>query len=92
MLSVVGLHYHTSPVFLPSEYFQLWGVPQENCNLQEVFNKARATSLPPHHNYGCYIELLSGATPPRGHLFSLSTPETNGMEKCMQESLVAGII
>ena len=70
----------------------LKGVPSEYLALQGVFNKARATSLPPHRPYDCAIDLLPGTSPPRGRLFSLSAPETKAMEKYINDSLAAGII
>ena len=70
----------------------LKGVPSEYLALQGVFNKARATSLPPHRPYDCAIDLLPGTSPPRGRLFSLSAPETKAMDKYINDSLAAGII
>ncbi|KAI7799367.1 hypothetical protein IRJ41_001167, partial [Triplophysa rosa] len=48
------------------------GVPEEYHDLRSVFNKSRATSLPPHHPYDCVIDLLPGTSPPKGRLYSLS--------------------
>ena len=75
---------NTSPDLssVPSQYHDLW----------EVFNKSRATSLPPHRSYDYAIGLLSGTSPPRGRLFSLSAPEHLAMEKYIGESLAAGLI
>jgi len=47
--------------------------------LKEVFNKFRATSLPPHRPYDCPIELLPGAAIPKGRLYSISGPEREAM-------------
>ena len=55
-------------------------VPTQYWDLKEVFNKAHATSLPPHRPYDCTIKLHPGTTPPRGRLYSLSGPETKAME------------
>lgn len=70
----------------------LTGVPLEYIDLKTVFSKARATTLPPHRRYDCPIDLLPGTTPPRGRLYSLSRPETEAMERYIQDSLAAGII
>ena len=70
----------------------LSSVPPEYHDLGEVFNKGRATSLPPHRAYDCAIDLLADTSPPRGRLFSLSAPERLAMEKCIGESLAAGLI
>lgn len=49
----------------------LQGVPADYHDLHAVFNKARATSLPPHRPYNCAIDLLPGMGPPNGCLYSL---------------------
>ena len=70
----------------------LSSVSVEYHNLGEVFNKSRATSLPPHRSYDCAINLIPGTSPPRGRLFSFSAPERFAMEKYIGESLAAGLI
>lgn len=35
----------------------LFNVPPEYLDLRQVFSKARASSLPPHHPYDCAIDL-----------------------------------
>lgn len=50
-------------------------VPPEYQDLHRVFNKTRATALPPHRPYDCSIELLPGSMPPKGCLFLLSVLE-----------------
>lgn len=42
----------------PPSSLELSQVPSEYHDLSEVFNKARATSLPPHRPYDCSIDLL----------------------------------
>ena len=83
-----------APVVTPprEEPPNLEGVPREYHDLGGVFCRSRATTLPPHRPYDCAIELQSGATPPRGRIFSLSRPEREAMEKYLEESLAAGII
>lgn len=76
-----------------SEVFpDLSSVPADYLDLKAVFSKSRASSLPPHRPYDCAIDLLPGTSPPRGRLYSLSRPETEAMNKYVQESLAAGII
>ncbi len=70
----------------------LSNVPAEYLDLKGVFSKSRATCLPPHRPYDCTIELLSGMSPPKGRLYSLSTPEREAMEKYISDSLAAKII
>ena len=70
----------------------LTAVPAMYHDVGEVFNKARAVSLPPHRTYDCAIELLPGSQPQRGRLYSLSRPETEAMNQYINDSLAAGII
>lgn len=79
-------------VAVSPEYPDLSKVPPEYLDLKEVFNKARATSLPPHRPYDCSIDLLPGMSPPKGRLYSLSPPERKAMDQYIQSSLDAGII
>ncbi|KAG5263850.1 hypothetical protein AALO_G00269340, partial [Alosa alosa] len=67
-------------------------VPECYHGLREVFNKTKATSLPPHRPYDCAIDLLPGTAPPKGHLYSLSPPERKAMEDYIRDSLAAGLI
>ncbi len=57
-------------------------VPSEYHHVQSVLCKERATVLPPHRSYDCAVELLPGACPPQGHIFSLYSPEQKAMEVC----------
>ncbi len=70
----------------------LSGVPEEYLDLQAVFSRSRATSLPPHRPYDFSIDLLPGTMPPRGRLYSLSAPEREALEKYLTESLASEII
>lgn len=81
-----------SPVSKAPSPLELSQVPAEYHDLSEVFNKTRATSLPPHRPFDCAIDLLPGASPPRGRIFSLSPAETQAMETYIKESLEAGLI
>lgn len=67
-------------------------VPTEYMDFREAFSKTKATSLPPHRPYDCAIDLLTGTSPPRGGLYSLSGPEREAMENYINEALAAGII
>ena len=77
---------------LDSDYPDLSKVPACYHDLKEAFNKARATSLPPHREYDCAIDLLPGSAPPRGRLYSLSAPETLAMRDYVTSALAAGLI
>lgn len=67
-------------------------VPPEYHDLQEVFSKDRALSIPPHRPYDCGIDLLPGASFPSSKLYNLSRPEREAMEAYISDSLAAGLI
>jgi len=75
----------------PTALWDVLGVPSEYLDYREVFSEAKATSLPPHHPYDCAIDLHPDTSPPEGHLYSLSTPERESMDKYLH-SLATGII
>ncbi|KAI3368620.1 hypothetical protein L3Q82_025630 [Scortum barcoo] len=76
----------------PSDYPDISKVPPCYHDLKEVFNKAKATSLPPHHEWDCAIDLLPGAPIPKARLYSVSGPERKAMEEYIEASLRSGII
>ncbi|KAI2644254.1 Transposon Tf2-9 polyprotein [Labeo rohita] len=61
-------------------------------DLAEVFSKRSVARLPPHHPYDLAIDLVPGAVPPRGHLYSLSPQEQLAMEEYVAEGLRSGTI
>lgn len=67
-------------------------VPVVYRDLEAVFSKTRSLLLPPHREFDCAIELLPGTMPPRGRVFSLSSPEHKAMEDYIAEALAAGFI
>lgn len=72
--------YHLSVLKnIEETYPEFWKVPTEYHDLKELFNKVKATSLPPHMPYDHAIDLIPGTTPPRGSLYSLSGPEQSTM-------------
>lgn len=81
----------TEPPTQP-ESSDLSNVPKEYHNLAPVFSKQEALSLPSHWPYDCAINLQPGAPLPNSRLYNLSQPESNAMEKYIQDSLAAGII
>lgn len=76
----------------PSETIDLSNVPSAYHDLQEVFSKDRALSLPPHRPYDCSIELLPGSPLPSRKLYNLSKPERESMEQYITDSLASGLI
>lgn len=76
----------------PSTCPDLARVPAEYHDLQEVFSKVKAITLPPHRPHDCGIDLKTGTSPPKGRLYSLSGQEREAMENYINDSLAAGII
>ena len=76
----------------PPEPAELSLVPAEYLDLQEVFSKSRAASLPPHRPYDCSVELQPGTSPTRGRIFSLSHPERRAMDVYIRGALASGLI
>ncbi|KAL0156998.1 hypothetical protein M9458_048244, partial [Cirrhinus mrigala] len=74
-----------------------WGATcQELCLRAQVGtcsgDKRSAAQLPPHRPYDLAIDLVPGAVPPRGRLYSLSATEHQTMEEYVAEGLRAGTI
>ncbi|KAI2665817.1 Transposon Tf2-9 polyprotein [Labeo rohita] len=67
-------------------------IPAEYQDLLEAFSHSKATHLPPHRPGDCAIDLVPGATPPRGRVFPLSHAESEAMNTYIQEELAKGFI
>lgn len=65
---------------LETDFPDISKVPSCYLDLKEVFNKARATSLPPHRPYDCTIDLLPGTTPPSSAAASTKQPVCQSRE------------
>ena len=83
--------FSTNPVTDP-EYPDLTSVPSCYHHLKEVFNKAKALSLPPHRPYDCAIDLIPGSTIPKGRPYSISGPKRKAMNEYISASLKARLI
>ena len=70
----------------------LSAVPEVYHDFADVFSKANASSLPPHHDFDPKIELEEGASPPPGRLYSLSLFELDALRKFIDENLSTGFI
>ncbi len=68
------------------------GLPTKYADLTEAFSKIKASRLPPHRSSDCSIELLPGATLPRGRIFPLSQPEAESMKAYIEEEVTKGFI
>ena len=70
-----------------SEYPDLNLVPPCYHQLNKVFSKTKALSLPPHHSYDCAVDLI-----PKGRLYSFSGLEKEAMTEYLTTSLKVGLI
>uniref|UniRef100_A0A3B3HIF1 Gypsy retrotransposon integrase-like protein 1 n=1 Tax=Oryzias latipes TaxID=8090 RepID=A0A3B3HIF1_ORYLA len=82
-------HHHST---VQSSKVDLEKIPACYHDLQDVFCKTKANTLPPHRPYDCAINLVPGSTLPKGRLFNLSGPEKLSMESYIQEALSLGHI
>ncbi|CAJ0953264.1 unnamed protein product [Ranitomeya imitator] len=57
----------------------------------DVFDEPKSSSLPPHRDCDCAIDLIPGCKFPKGRLFNLSVPEHAAMRSYVKESLEKGI-
>jgi len=67
-------------------------VPPEYRNYADVFSKAKASELSPHHDYDLKIDLEEGTSPPLGTLYSLSPVELSALRTFINENLKTGFI
>jgi len=78
----------TMPVDSPN----LSAMPEVYHNFADVFSKAKATTLAPHHKYNLQIDLEEGASPPLGMVYSLSKTELEALQTFIDEHLSYGFI
>ena len=76
----------------PVDTPNLSGVPQEYHDFADVFSKAKATTLAPHHEYDLRIDLEEGTSPLLGTVYSLSQTELGALHTFIDEHLSYGFI
>lgn len=82
---------HSTQVFeMPAK--QAHNVPHVYQDWHHIFDKAKATDIPPHCPQDCAIDLLPGTHPPKSRIYPLSIPETKAMEDYVEENLKLGFI
>ena len=54
-------------------------IPEVYRDFADVFSKAKAGSLMPHHPYDLKIVTPDGVIPPHGRMYSLSETETQAL-------------
>ena len=67
-------------------------IPPGYHNYADVFSKAKASELPPHHNYNLQINLKEGTSPPLGTLYSLSLVKLSALWTFIDDNLNTGFI
>ena len=67
-------------------------VPTTYHDFANVFSKAKATMLAPHHEYDLRIDLEEGTSPPLGTVYSLSQTELGALRMFIDEHLSYGFI
>jgi hypothetical protein len=70
----------------------LSGVPPEYHEFADIFDKGKASQLPPHRPYDLKIDLEDGATPPLGTIYSLSPIELEALRKFLDENISSGLL
>ena len=67
-------------------------IPPEYSEFASVFSEKEANILPQYRPYDMAIDLLPGATPPWGPIYSLAEPERRALLEYLQEMLAKGFI
>ena len=70
----------------------LSAIPPEYHNYADVFSKAKASELPPHHKYDLKINLEEGTLPPLGTIYSLSPVELEALQTFINKNLCTSFI
>src|SRR3984893_15499369 len=70
----------------------LLSVPEEYRGYSDVFSKKKVDTLTPHRPYDLKINLVEGAKPPPGPVYSLSQSELGGWREFLDEHLRIGFI
>jgi hypothetical protein len=77
---------------LLSEGPDLSGVPSDYHEFADVFNKGKASQLPPHCPYDLKIDLEEGSAPPLGTIYPLSLVELEALRKFLDENITTGLL
>ena len=67
-------------------------LPTKYLDFEDIFNKAKASSLPDHRPYDCPIDLQPGKEPPWGPIYNLSPSELKALREYIDEHLANGFI
>ena len=67
-------------------------IPDHLIPFSVIFEKETAKILPENRIYDCPIDLIPGATPPRGKMYNLTVPETEALRIWLDDMIERGFI
>jgi len=67
-------------------------VPLDYHEFVDVFDKGKASQLPPHRLYNLKINLEKGSAPPPGTIYLLSPVELEALRKFLDENIATGLL
>jgi hypothetical protein len=77
---------------LSSEGPDLSRVPSNYHEFVDVFDKGKASQLPPHHPYNLKIDLEEGSASPLGTIYPLSLVELEALGKFLDENIATRLL
>jgi len=89
-LRLSGVDLHSAK--LSSEGPDLSRVPSDYHEFVDVFDKGKASQLPPHRPYDLKIDLEEGSAPPLGTIYPLSPVELEALRKFLDENIATGLL
>ena len=89
-LSDLSVSAHSTSV--SDEAPDLSHIPEEYHDFADVFSKAKADTLAPHHPYDLHIDLEDSASPLVGAVYSLSQSELSALREFIDEHVRIGFI
>jgi hypothetical protein len=67
-------------------------VPSDYHEFADIFDKGKASQLPPHHPYNLKINLEEGSAPALGTIYPLSPVELEALRKFLDENIATGLL
>lgn len=67
-------------------------IPPEYADFADVFDKAKADSLPEHRDFDMKIELEEGKSPPLSRIYPLSPKEQQALREWLDENIANGFV
>lgn len=67
-------------------------IPEEYCDLAEVFSERKSDVLPPHQHTDCAIKIMPGAKLPESKIYLMTHRETEKLRVFIDKNLSRGFI